>query len=163
MDGRNDPLGDLGVFAGTWVGGGDGHYPTIDDFSYEEEVDFTATPGKPFLAYRSRTWSRDREGSVPSRRGRPMHTENGYLRQAGGAVELLVSQPTGFVEIQRGDLTDGVLELTPVSLAASPDAKPVHEIRRRIVVAGDVLSYDLWMSHADTPLTHHLKAELRRA
>ncbi|MFD4294596.1 FABP family protein [Rhodococcus sp. NPDC058505] len=155
MGGTIDPLGELGVFAGTWVGGGDGHYPTIDDFSYEEEIDFTATPGKPFLAYRSRTWSPGRE--------RPMHTENGYLRRAGDAIELLVTQPTGFVEIQRGDLIDGVLDLTPVALAASPDAKPVHEIRRRITVDGDALSYDLWMAHADTPLTHHLTARLRRA
>lgn len=159
MDGTADPLAELGVFAGTWVGGGDGHYPTIDDFSYQEEIEFTATPGKPFLAYRSRTWARE---SDPQRRARPMHTENGYLRRTGGAVELLVSQPTGFVEIQRGELTGGVLELTLHSLAASPDAKPVHQIRRRITVTDTVLSYDMWMAHADTPMTHHLNASLRR-
>ncbi|MFF0815125.1 FABP family protein [Rhodococcus sp. NPDC003318] len=155
MDAQLDPLGELGVFTGTWIGGGDGHYPTIDDFSYEEEIEFTATPGKPFLAYRSRTWSPGRE--------RPMHTENGYLRHAGDTLELLVSQPTGFVEIQRGDLHAGVLDLTLVSLNRSPDAKPVHDIRRRITVDGDVLSYDMWMAHASTPLTHHLTARLQRA
>lgn len=154
MGATDDPLGELSIFVGTWVGGGDGHYPTIDDFSYEEEIDFTATPGKPFLAYRSRTWSPGRS--------RPMHTENGYLRRAGDSLELLVSQPTGFVEIQRGDLRDGVLDLTLVSLSRSPDAKPVHDIRRRIVVDGDALTYDMWMAHADTPLTHHLTARLRR-
>jgi hypothetical protein len=147
---------ELGLFVGTWIGGGAGHYPTIDDFEYEEEVEFTALPGKPFLAYRSRTWSPARE--------RPLHTENGYLRPTGGGVvELLVSQPTGFVEIQRGPLTDGVLDFTLHSLAASPDAKPVHDVRRRYVVEGDVLSYDVWMAHAETPLTHHLKAQLHRA
>ncbi|MFC4603935.1 FABP family protein [Rhodococcus kronopolitis] len=150
-----DPLGSLASFAGRWVGGGDGHYPTIDDFSYEEEIEFTATPGKPFLGYRSRTWS-------PGR-GRPMHTENGYLRRAAGeAVELLVSQPTGFVEVHRGEVRDGVLELTQLTLSASPDAKPVHEIRRRLVVDGDELRYDMWMSHAQTPMTHHLQARLQR-
>ncbi|TQF74583.1 FABP family protein [Rhodococcus spelaei] len=154
MSDMQDPLGELAPFVGHWIGGGDGHYPTIDDFSYEEELEFTATPGKPFLAYRSRTWS-------PGR-GRPMHTENGYLRPSGGGVELFVSQPTGFVEIQRGELRDGVLELSQLTLAASPDAKPVHEIRRRLQVAGDELTYDLWMAHAETPLTHHLRARLTR-
>lgn len=155
MTDAHDPLGDLRQFAGTWIGGGDGHYPTIDDFSYEEEIEFTPMPGKPFLAYRSRTWAPGRE--------RPLHTENGYLRRAGDSVELLVSQPTGFVEIHRGDVEGGVLDLTMLTVERSPDAKPVHEIRRRFAVDGDTLAYDLWMTHADTPLTHHLKAELRRA
>ncbi|EME15280.1 FABP family protein [Rhodococcus triatomae] len=155
MDVTDDLLGELGVFAGSWTGTGTGHYPTIESFSYEEEIEFTEMPGKPFLAYRSRTWSPARE--------RPLHTENGYLRRSGGAVELLVSQPTGFVEIQRGDLVDGVLDLTLLSFARSPDAKPVHEVRRRLVVGGDTLTYDLWMAHAETPLTHHLTARLQRA
>jgi hypothetical protein len=154
MSDAENPLGELAQLGGRWVGGGDGHYPSIDDFSYEEEIEFVTTPGKPFLAYRSRTWSPGRE--------RPMHTENGYLRNAGGQVELLVSQPTGFVEIHRGELRDGALELAQLTLAASPDAKPVHEIRRRFVVAGDELTYDLWMAHADIPLTHHLRARLTR-
>lgn len=157
-DGRPDltPLGELAPFAGRWVGGGEGHYPTIDDFTYEEEIHFTAPPGKPFLTYLSRTWKPGRT--------QPMHTENGYLRPSGdGAVELLVSQPTGFVEIQRGPLADGVLELNMHTLAAAPTAKPVTEIRRRLAVDGDRLSYDLWMAHGPTPLTHHLHAELRRA
>ncbi|MFE3290852.1 FABP family protein [Rhodococcus sp. NPDC059234] len=154
MSDAENPLGVLAGFVGRWVGAGNGHYPSIDDFSYEEEIEFTATPGKPFLAYRSRTWSPGRE--------RPMHTENGYLRNSGGQVELLVSQPTGFVEIHRGELRDGVLELSQLTLAASPDAKPVHEIRRRFAVAEDELSYDLWMAHAETPLTHHLQARFTR-
>lgn len=154
MDATDDLLGELRAFAGTWTGTGTGHYPTIADFSYEEEIDFTVMPGKPFLAYRSRTWSPGRE--------RPMHTENGYLRRSGGSVELLVSQPTGFVEIQRGNVVDGVLDLTPLSLSRSPDAKPVHEVRRRFVVEDGELGYDLWMAHAETPLTHHLTARLQR-
>lgn len=149
------PLQELSVLAGHWVGTGEGHYPTIEDFAYEEEIDL-APSGKAFLAYRSRTRN--------PRNGRPMHTETGYLRLASdGMVELLVSQPTGFVEIHRGSLRDGVLEFTPLTLGASPAAKPVHEIRRRLTVDGDVLTYDVWMAHDRTPLTHHLHARLRRA
>lgn len=151
----DDILGELAPFAGTWTGGGDGHYPTIDPFSYDETIEFATIPGKPFLVYGSRTRHRTE--------GRPLHTESGYLRRSGDDVELLVSQPTGFVEIQRGRLDGGVLDFTTVVLERSHDAKPVHEVRRRFVLDGDMLSYDFWMAHANTPLTHHLRAELRRS
>jgi len=150
------PLGDLAAFAGRWAGAGSGHYPTIDDFTYDEEIEL-APSGKPFLFYRSRT---RKPGG-----GMPMHTETGYLRRAGGAVELLVAQPTGFVEIHRATLSDGVLDFASHALDASPDAKPVHEIRRRFELRedGSVLAYDMWMAFDDVPMTHHLHAELRRA
>ncbi len=79
--------------------------------------------------------------------------ESGYLRPTpGGELELLVSQPTGFVEIHRGTLdSEGTLALTRLTLAASPDAKPVHDVRRVMRVQGDTLTYDLWMAHGDTP------------
>ncbi len=149
------PLGDLGAFAGRWIGGGEGFYPTIEDFTYEEELTLTPS-GKPFLVYQSRTWSPGRAMSL--------HTENGYLRKTdSGAVELLISQPTGFTEIHRGTLTDGVLDLAMESIVGSPEAKPVHATGRRFKIVDGVLSYDMWMSHADTPMTHHLNATLRRS
>ena len=59
--------------------------------------------------------------------------------------------------------SEGTLALTRLTLAASPDAKPVHDVRRVMRVQGDTLTYDLWMAHGDTPLTHHLHATLHRA
>ncbi|MBC2642911.1 MULTISPECIES: FABP family protein [unclassified Rhodococcus (in: high G+C Gram-positive bacteria)] len=144
----------LAPFAGHWRGEGEGAYPTIDDFAYTEEIEFDPT-GKPFLAYRSRTWEL---GS-----GRPLHTESGYLRLvAEDEAELLVAQPTGFAEIHRGQIREGIIELSMASLGASPDAKPVHSIRRQFSVRGGDLTYDLWMAHDLTPLTHHLHGHLRR-
>jgi len=152
--GTDKMLGPLADFAGRWEGGGSGHYPTIEDFSYEEEIEF-AWDGRPFLRYLSRTWS-------PGR-ARPMHTETGFLRRIGDdGAELLVTQPTGFTELHRGDVRDGRFAPVQWSIVASPDAKPVHEVRRRFTVEGPELGYDLWMAHADTPLTHHLRARLRR-
>ncbi|MDJ0010875.1 FABP family protein [Rhodococcus erythropolis] len=151
-------LGGAGIdrFTGRWIGAGAGHLPTIDDFEYSEEIEFAPTP-KPFVTYSSRT------RGLPD--GRPLHMESGYLRPTpGGELELLVSQPTGFVEIHRGTVdSEGTLALTRLTLAASPDAKPVHDVRRVMRVQGDTLSYDLWMAHGDTPLTHHLHATLHRA
>jgi hypothetical protein len=39
-------LGGAGIdrFTGRWVGAGAGHFPTIDDFEYSEEIEFAPTP-----------------------------------------------------------------------------------------------------------------------
>ncbi|AOW94265.1 fatty acid-binding protein [Rhodococcus sp. WMMA185] len=143
----------MSPFVGRWYGRGEGAYPTIDDFAYTEEIEF-APRGKPFLEYRSRTWE---VGS-----GRPLHTESGYLRLvAENEVELLIAQPTGFTEIHRGQIRDRTIDLSLLALSASPDAKPVQSIRRQLSVRGGDLTYDLWMAHDLTPLTHHLHGHLR--
>ncbi|NLU82646.1 FABP family protein [Rhodococcus sp. HNM0569] len=143
----------LAAFEGTWRGKGSGHYPTIDPFEYVEVVELLQGP-KPFLEYRSRT----RDAGT----GEPRHTECGYLRVAGETIELLLAQPTGYVEIHRGEVGAGAVDFTEIATDRSPDAKPVHSVHRRWAVEGDTLVYDLWMSHADTPTTHHLHAELHR-
>ena len=122
-DSSRDPLGPLAGFAGLWRGKGAGHYATIDSFTYDEELELTPS-GKPFLFYRSKTQAPD--GS------RAMHTETGYLRLAGrDHIELLVAQPTGFLELQRAPASTSVLDFTQHVLGVSPDAKQVHAVRRR--------------------------------
>ncbi|AUH69905.1 MULTISPECIES: FABP family protein [Gordonia] len=154
-DSQRNPLGPLAAFAGLWRGTGAGHYATIDSFTYDEEIELSPS-GRPFLFYRSRT-------RAPGG-GRPMHTETGFLRLAGKQhAELLVAQPTGFVELQRAPAHHAVLEFAQHTLGVSPDAKQVHAVKRRFELAGDTLTYDLWMAYADVPVSHHLHAELHRA
>lgn len=153
-DSAHDPLGLLASFAGRWRGSGAGHYATIDSFTYDEEIELTAS-GRPFLFYRSKT-------QAPGG-GRAMHTETGYLRLAGrDHVELLVTQPTGFIELQRAPAHPTLLEFTQHTLGVSPDAKQVHSVRRRFELSQDTLAYDLWMAYADVPISHHLHADLTR-
>jgi hypothetical protein len=150
----NDQLGPLAALLGTWVGTGRGDYPTIEPFEYTEHVEFGHV-GKPFLTYRQRT-----RNAVT---GDPLHAETGYVRAVGdGAYELVIAQPTGFTELHSGRFENGVLDLHPDGLGRTPTAKAVHTVRRRLVLDGDTLTYDLWMAHADTPETHHLHAELHR-
>ena len=142
------------ALAGTWEGTGEGHYPTIEDFAYRETVTLEDS-GRGFLRYSQRTRRVDTDDG--------MHLEDGFVRvTAAGGVELVLSQPTGFVEVHHGRWDDGVLDLTLVRLDGTPTAKDVRDLRRRFVVDGDHLAYDVWMAHADTPLTHHLHAELVR-
>lgn len=154
----HEALAPLRGLLGTFTGEGRGDYPTIDAFAYRETVTFGHV-GKPFLAYAQRTVHPDT--------GAPMHAETGYLRHVGdGRIELVLAHPTGIVEVEEGHLevaADVVaLELSTTTIGLTGTAKDVRSLRRRFVLDGDELRYDLWMAHAQTPETHHLAARLRR-
>lgn len=150
-------LAPVSTLLGTWRGEGAGSYPTIEDFSYTEEVTFTDV-GKPFLVYVQRTWS-------PA--GGPLHTETGYLRVPGdGVVEFVLSQPTGQAELAEGTLTaEGdtlVIELEAAILNTAT-AKHVENTRRRYRLSGDTLTTTFEMAAVGQPMTHHLGSEMHRA
>ena len=154
----HDALAPLAGLLGTFSGHGRGDYPTIEAFGYEETVTFGHV-GKPFLAYAQRT--------AHPETGAPMHAETGYLRHVGdGHLELLLAHPTGIVEVEQGRIETAAdvvaLELETTTVGLTGTAKDVRALRRRFILDGDELRYDLWMAHADTPMTHHLAARLRR-
>lgn len=147
----------LAPLVGTWVGEGSGEYPTIEPFTYREELTIGHT-GKPFLTYAQRTAGPD---------GRPLHAETGYLRvPAPGRIELVVAQPTGITEVDEGTLSiagaviDIVVDATSIGLTAS--AKDVTALSRSFHLDGDDLAYTVRMAAVDQPLQHHLAAVLRR-
>lgn len=148
----------LACLLGRWSGEGEGRYPTIEPFSYREEISFGHN-GKPFLAYRQATVRVDT--------GVPSHAEVGYLRGVGGGrVELVLAHPTGVAEVAEGtaELTaDGVVvRLRSTNVTGTATAKDVRSIERSLTVAGDVLHYDLAMGAVGQPHQHHLHAELHR-
>ena len=144
----------LAFLLGTWEGVGQGTYPTINPFSYREEVHFGHI-GKPFLVYSQRTWS--------AADGRPLHGEAGFWRVGpDGRVELVLAHPTGVAEIEEGRLAGSALELTTRSIGLSSTAKKVTALSRSLTVEGDVLRYTLHMGAVGQPAQQHLKAELHR-
>lgn len=151
-------LATLAPLLGSWVGSGQGEYPTIPSFGYLEEVTFGHV-GKPFLSYGQRTRATDD--------GRPLHAETGYLRvPSAGRVELVLAHPTGVTEIQEGVLTlsgDVVeLELTATSIGLTASAKDVSALSRSFRIDGDELVYTLRLGAVGQPLQHHLAARLHR-
>lgn len=147
----------LRPLVGTFAGRGEGDFPTVDAFAYDEEVSFLA-PGGPVLAYRQRT--------ADPASGRPMHGETGFLRSAGdGRLELLLAHTFGLTEVQEGSLevsADGLrLALTSTTIGVAATAKPVDQVRRELVVEGDRLRSELWMSY-DGVEAQHLVSELHR-
>ncbi len=139
---------------GTWLGDGEGHYPTIDAFTYGEESRFWHV-GRPFLAYSQRTWNLDT--------GAPMHSEMGFWRpQPEGRVELVLAHTFGLAEIQEGTVAGHHIELTATSLHSTSSAKPVVGSGRVVDVDGSSLTYSMSMAAAEQPLQGHLTARLRR-
>lgn len=148
----------LAPLVGVWRGSGDGHYPTVPDFSYLEDLEFSHI-GKPFLAMTQRT--RDPLNDAP------LHSEVGYLRpQPHAAMELVLTQPTGVVEIHLGSVIESagslVVDLRTERVEGTRTAKPITEVRRRLECVGDTLVSEMWMAAMGQPLTHHLRAELQR-
>lgn len=143
----------IAFLLGTWRGSGRGDYPTIEGFTYEEEITFTHV-GKPFLFYHQRTWDPE---------GRLLHTEAGYLRPvAPDHAELVIAQPTGITEIHAGPLEDGTLRLRSLQVGLTPTAVDVRSTARTITVAADVLRYELDMAAVGQPMQFHLEASLHR-
>jgi nitrobindin-like protein len=145
----------LAGLAATWRGSGEGTYPTIADFTYTEELVITPVPGRPLAHWRSTT----RDGAT----GEPRHAESGFLRSVAQGLELVVAHGFGVVEVAVGSFDGDVLALRSSGLLGSPSAKQVDEVERRYEFDGDTLRYTIAMAAVGVPLTHHLRAELRRA
>lgn len=149
----------LAPLFGTWAGGGQGSYPTIEGFGYHQTLSFTPVANKPLIAYRSATTADDD--------GRPLHAESGWLRPVGtDGVELLVAQGSGIVEVSEGmvEVTTGgcSLMMSSTTVAGTSTAKEVTATEREYQVDGDQLSYRMSMAAVGEPLQHHLAATLRR-
>jgi nitrobindin-like protein len=148
-------LHDLAFLLGRWEGSGEGVWPPNAPFRYGEEMTFEHV-GDAFVAYSQRSWSVD-DGSA-------LHLERGFFRPGGpGRVEVTLAHPLGIVEVAEGTVAAGVLELGSTSLGLTATGPPVTGLRRRIEVAGALLTYELWMGMREGPLTRHLVGELRRA
>ncbi|MCY3863660.1 MAG: FABP family protein [bacterium] len=144
----------LAFLLGTWRGTGTGVYPTIEDFSYAEEVSFTHV-GKPFVAYAQKT--------KDSSTGLPLHAEAGYLRPQGdGRVELVLVQPSGIAEILEGKLEGHNIELASTAVLGTLSAKPVTATERRFWVDGEVLHSSVAMAAMGLDLQHHVVSEMYR-
>jgi hypothetical protein len=143
------------VVAGTWRGSGEGSYPTIADFAYNEELVVTAVPGKPLARWASTT----RDASS----GEPRHAESGFLRSTPAGTEFVVAHGFGVVEVATGTLDGGVLSLSTSSLHGTPTAKAVEHVDRRYELDNDELRYTVSMAAVGVALTHHLSGTLRRS
>ena len=151
-------LAELSFLLGTWRGSGRGQYPTIEQFSYGEEV-VVEHVGEPYLLYRQSSWGSD---------GRePLHLERGFIRPGGtpGEVELCLAHPLGLTEIAHGRVDGPTLELSTDRdgvVGRTRTGLEVTALTRTYRVDGDRLTYELFMATEDTAMSLHLRGTLRR-
>lgn len=151
--------GPVAWMLGTWRGNGHGDYPTIEGFSFGQELIFQQD-GRPFLHYFARSWIVDAEGATV----RNAAQETGFLRcRPGGDVELVLAHSSGISEIWYGKAAEGKVELRTAGVGFTESAKPVTGGSRLYGnVEGDLLyAYD--MQAVDQELQPHLWARLQRA
>ncbi|GAB2683811.1 heme-binding beta-barrel domain-containing protein [Thalassiella azotivora] len=164
------PLVPLAWLLGRWEGAGVVGYPTIEERRFGQEVEFRHD-GRPFLHYRSQAWLLDDAGE----RVRPLASESGYWRvvvpedperaareQAGVDLEVLLSHPTGIVEVYTGRASGGRVELSTDVVARTTTAKEYTAATRMYgQVEGDLL-WVMDMAAVGEPMTAHASARLKR-
>jgi len=144
---------------GRWDGVGVGGYPTIDDFEFAQEVVF-AHIGKPFLTYTSRSWLIDAERN----RVRPLATETGFWRpRPEGVLEVVMSHPTGFVEVWEGSYEGPRIEMRTDVVARTASSKEYTAGHRMYGLVESDLMWAFDMSAVGQPLQPHISARLARA
>ena len=150
-------------YVGVWRGRGVGGYPTVADFHFAQEVRFSHD-GRPFLAYESRSWLIEEDGTPI----RPSAREVGWIRpvmagdQASDEVEALFSTPSGIMELHLGKVDGLKLELVTDAVVRTSTAKSVTAGHRLYgIVEGDLL-YAVDMAAVGQPLQPHLSARLSR-
>ena len=149
----------LAWLLGTWEGAGVGDYPTIEAFRFGQEVTFSYVPGKPYLVYESATWRLSDDGEV----GDPLARETGYWRpQPDGQVEVLLTHPTGIVEIYVGAIEPAKVEMATRGVLKTETAKDYRSATRLYGLVDGRLMWVMDMAAMGEELQPHVSAELRR-
>ncbi|HEU0041615.1 MAG TPA: FABP family protein [Jiangellaceae bacterium] len=144
---------------GRWEGAGVGDYPTVEAFRFGQEIAFTYVPGKPYLTYSSRSWILDDDGNP----ARPAARETGYWRpQPEGGLEVLLTHPTGFVEVYLGRTEPARVELATRGVLKTETAKDYRAGHRLYGLVNSRLMYVFEMAAMGQDLQPHLSAELQR-
>lgn len=148
----------ISFLLGRWEGAGVGGYPTIESFNFGQEIEFGHN-GKPFLTYVSRTWLLDEEGN----RVKPLATESGYWRALPERqIEVVLSHPTGIVEIYIGEVVFHKIELRTDVVARTATAKEYSAGHRLYGLVNGNLMWAYEMAAVGHPLTDHMSAELKK-
>ncbi|XP_011306579.1 THAP domain-containing protein 4-like [Fopius arisanus] len=154
----HNALKHLGWLEGTWrtISPGEGQYPTLKGFRYEEEIRFISI-GQPMFNYESQTWHPEKKN--------PMHREVGFLRviPETNKVKLILAHNFGVTSIEEGH-TEGmnvILESTGVQrMSEGTKDPPVVKLRREWKLDGETLEQIIYMATTTTPdLTEHLRAK----
>ncbi|GAA4360843.1 FABP family protein [Angustibacter luteus] len=152
------PLVPLAWLIGRWEGAGVVGYPTIESANFGQEVEFRHD-GRPFLHYRSQAWLLDDDGA----KVRPLASETGFWRIGdGGDLEVLLTHPTGYVEIYVGTADGARVTLETDLVARTPTAKEYTAATRMYGLVDGDLMWVMDMAAVGQPMQSHASAQLKR-
>lgn len=156
----HDALLGLLPLVGVWTGTGQGVAPDGDAFSFGQRISFVHD-GRPFLAYESRAWLLDEDGTLV----RSAWRESGFWRPGAGPddIEVVLAANTGAVLLYSGTAGDQRWDVALSSVASTPTAKHIDSERRLYAVATTTLRYASELAPHGRPLAPHLNASLQRA
>jgi hypothetical protein len=153
------PLVPLAWLIGRWEGAGVVGYPTIESANFGQEVEFWHD-GRPFLHYKSQAWLLDDAGQQV----RPLASEVGFWRPgADGDLEVLLTHPTGIVEIYVGTVEGPRVTITTDVVARTATAKEYTAATRMYGLVDGDLMWVMDMAAVGQPLQSHVSAQLKRA
>lgn len=156
----HDDLLALLPLVGVWRGSGSGVVASTGaEFAYGQQLSFVHD-GRPFLAYESRSWLVDPDGSVIRQAWR----ETGFWRRGAtdDDVEVILATNTGQALQFTGTAGDLRWELATTSAVPAPTAKHVDGERRMYAVSGEQLLYATELAPGGQPFAPHLNASLVR-
>lgn len=145
----------IGILVGVWRGSGSGEFPTMDPFTYDEEIRFSDL-GVPSLVYAQRAWE--------AGGGELLHLETGIWRSdPEGLLAVSVALPR-VTEISEGRIDGGTINLATTSVRRATGGAGLVAVQRRYEVTRDEMRYRISMAtERVAALTHHLEGTLRRA
>ncbi len=149
----------LAFLIGRWEGAGVVGYPSIESANFGQEVEFWHD-GRPFLHYRSQAWLLDDEGQQV----RPLASEVGFWRPGpDGDLEVLLSHPTGIVEIYVGTVDGPRITLQTDVVARTTSAKEYTAATRLYGLVDSDLMWVMDMAAVGQTLQSHVSGQLKRA
>jgi THAP4-like, heme-binding beta-barrel domain len=156
----HDSLLALLPLVGSWRGGGTGVIESTQaTFGYGQQISFVHD-GRAFLAYESRSWLLNPDGSVLRQAWR----ESGFWRPGAGpdGIEMVLASNTGQALMFTGTAGDLRWEVATVVAIPTPTAKVVSGERRLYALVEDDLVYATDLAPDGQPYAPHLSARLRR-
>jgi hypothetical protein len=152
------PLVPLAWLIGRWEGAGVVGYPTIESANFGQEIEFRHDGGL-FRHDRSQACLLDDEGA----KVRPLATEVGFWRPGDdGEVEVLLTHPTGYVEIYVGTVEGPRVTLRTDLVARTPTAKEYTAATRMYGLVDSDLMWVMDMAAVGQPMQSHASAQLKR-
>lgn len=156
----HDALLALLPLVGVWRGEGNGRVAsTGQEFRFGQQVSFVHD-GRPFLAYESRSWLLNDDGSVIRQAWR----ESGFWRPGAGEddIEAVLASNTGQALLYTGVAGQLRWEIATASAVPAPSAVEVSGEKRLYGILDEELTYVTELAPAGQPYAAHLNAHLAR-